>query len=162
MSVTNVLVVDDDIAICRIVHRMLTDEQYQVQTSQSVGDALGAIEEKPFDVYVMDYKLPDGSGLDVAERIRSKGSAAPIILMSGYDRNTVGSRAEKLCITDFLEKPFSREIICKAVKKAIGSRPSAVPAAVSEPESFQAKKSWHLGFLPRRPGEIKPPWQKAK
>src|ERR1700726_2911694 len=88
MSVTNVLVVDDDIAICRIVHRMLTDEQYQVQKSQSVGDALGAIEEKPFDVYVMDYKLPDGSGLDISERIRSKWGAAPIILISGYDRNT--------------------------------------------------------------------------
>jgi hypothetical protein len=48
--------------------RMLSDEQYQAQTSQSVFDALGAIEQKPFDAYVMDYKLPDGSGLDVAER----------------------------------------------------------------------------------------------
>ena len=53
---------------------MLSDEQYQAQTSQSVFDALGAIEQKPFDAYVMDYKLPDGSGLDVAERICSKGS----------------------------------------------------------------------------------------
>jgi two-component system response regulator FixJ len=81
----NVLVVDDDIAVCRILHRMLSDEQYQVKTSQSVVDALAAIEQKPFDAYVMDYKLPDGTGLDVAERIRAKGSEAPIILISGYD-----------------------------------------------------------------------------
>ena len=66
MSSTNVLVVDDDPAICRIIGRMLSDEQYQVQTSQSVFDAFAAIEQKPFDAYVMDYKLPDGSGLDVA------------------------------------------------------------------------------------------------
>ena len=64
---------------------MLSDEQYQVQTSQSVADALGAIEQKPFDAYVMDYKLSDGTGLDIAERIRSKWGATPIILMSGYD-----------------------------------------------------------------------------
>ena len=51
---------------------MLSDEQCKVQTSQSVADALGAIEQKAFDVYVIDFKLPDGSGLDVAERIRSK------------------------------------------------------------------------------------------
>jgi DNA-binding NtrC family response regulator len=88
-SGNNVLIVDDDNAVCRIVQRMLSDEQYQVQTSQSVADALGAIEQKPFDAYVLDYKLPDGSGLDVAERIRSKGSEAPIILISGYDASSV-------------------------------------------------------------------------
>ena len=85
MSVTNVLVVDDDVAVCRIVHRMLSDEKYKVQTSQSVADAFDAIEQKSFDVYVIDFKLPDGSGLDVAERIRSKWGGSPIILISGYD-----------------------------------------------------------------------------
>jgi DNA-binding NtrC family response regulator len=117
----NVLVVDDDNAVCRIVERMLSHEQYQVQTSQSVADALLAIEQKPFDAYVMDYKLPDGSGLDVAERIRSKGSEVPIILISGYDTTMVASRAEKLNIFDFLQKPFSQEMICSALEKAIGS-----------------------------------------
>jgi DNA-binding NtrC family response regulator len=105
---------------------MLSDEQYQVQTSQSVADALGAIEQKPFDAYVLDYKLPDGSGLDVAERIRSKGSEAPIILISGYDASSVPTRAEKSRIFDFLQEPFSRETICNAVKKAIGSPKGAL------------------------------------
>ena len=116
---TNVLVIDDDNAVCRIVQRMLSDQHYQVQTSQSVADAILAIEQKSFDAYVIDYKLPDGSGLDVAERIRSKGSAAPIILMSGYDTSSVASRAEKFHAF-FLQKPFSREKICNALKKAIG------------------------------------------
>ena len=111
----NVLVVDDNNAIRRIVQRMLSDEQYQVQTSQSVADAYRAIEQKPFDAYVMDYKLPDGTGLDVAERIRSKGNEAPIILMSGYDTSTVASGAERFHAF-FLQKPFSREMICNAVK----------------------------------------------
>jgi two-component system response regulator HydG len=123
----NVFVVDDDIAVCRILHRMLSEEQYTVQTSQSVADARAAVEQKSFDVYVVDYKLPDGSGLDVAERIRSKWGATPIILISGYDPSAVALRAEKLGISDFLEKPFSRETISNAVKKAIGP-----PKAASE------------------------------
>ena len=121
MNITNALVVDDDIAVCRIIHRMLSDEQYEVETSQSVADALQAIEQESFDVYVIDYKLPDGSGFDVAERIRSKWGPAPIIIISGYDPSAVALRAAKLGISDFLEKPFSREMICNAVKKAIGS-----------------------------------------
>ena len=123
MSVTFVLVVDDDVAVCRILHRMLSDEHYQVQISQSVADAVAAIEQKFFDVYVLDYKLPDGTGLDVAERIRSKGSQAPIILISGYDPGAVALRAEKLRIFDIIEKPFSRATICEAVKRAIGFSP---------------------------------------
>ena len=126
MNITNALVVDDDIAVCRILHRMLSEEQYKVETSQSVADALAAVEQKPFDVYVMDYKLPDGSGLDVAERVRSKWGATPIILMSGYDASAVALRAEKLGISDFLEEPFSRETICNAVKKVIGSPKGAL------------------------------------
>src|ERR1700733_6079636 len=116
----NVLVVDDDMAVCRIVQRMLADDRYTIQICQSVANALSAIEQKLFDVYVMDYKLPDGTGLDVAERIRSKGSEAPIILISGYDPSTVAVRAEKLRISDIIEKPFSRATICTAVSKAMG------------------------------------------
>jgi DNA-binding NtrC family response regulator len=144
MNNTAILVVDDDVAVCRILHRMLSDEQCKVQTSHSVVDALKAVEEKPFDVYVMDYKLPDGSGLDVAERIRSKWGAAPIILISGYDPGTVALRAEKLRISEFLEKPFSREIICSAVKKALDSAPAHPPPVVaSKSESSQTKGFWH-------------------
>src|SRR5580698_5773011 len=120
MNNPTILVVDDDPAVCRILHRMLSDEQYQVQVSQSVADAGTAIEEKLFDAYVMDYKLPDGTGLDVAELIRSKGSQAPIILISGYDPSAVALRAEKLRIHDIIEKPFARATICTALKKAIG------------------------------------------
>jgi DNA-binding NtrC family response regulator len=133
MSVTYVLVVDDDAGVCRIVQRMLSNEQCKVQTSQSVADALGAIEQKAFDAYVIDFKLPDGSGLDVAEGIRSKWGATPIILISGYDPAAVALRAEKLSISDFIEKPFSREIICEAVTKAVGSSKKAPKVSPVEP-----------------------------
>src|ERR1700735_229769 len=106
MSFTEVLVVDDDVRICQIVQRMLSNQQCKVQTSQSVADALGAIEQKAFDAYVIDFKLPDGSGLDVAERIRAKWGASPIILISGYDPAAVALRAGQLDIFEFLQQPF--------------------------------------------------------
>jgi DNA-binding NtrC family response regulator len=137
----NVLVVDDDMAVCRILHRMLSDEEYQVHVSQSVADALAAIEVKLFDVYVLDYKLPDGTGLDVADRIRSKGSKVPIILISGYDPSAVALRAEKLHIFDIIEKPFSRAMICDAVKKAIGFSAVADPPDLKPIRPKSGKKS---------------------
>jgi two-component system response regulator HydG len=122
----SVLVIDDDAAFCRIIQRSLCEENYKVHISHSVADALTAIEQKLFDAYVMDYKLPDGSGFDVAERIRSKGSEAPIILITGCDISFVAARAKKFHVFVFLQKPFSREAICNAVKKAIGSPKGAL------------------------------------
>jgi two-component system response regulator HydG len=125
----SILVVDDDIAICRIIQAMLASEQYKIQTTHSVSDALTAIDQSPFDVYVLDYKLQDGSGLEIAERIRSKWGAAPIILVSGYERGFFASSAEKLAITQFIEKPFSRETMCNEVKISIGASPDTDPPA---------------------------------
>jgi DNA-binding NtrC family response regulator len=149
MNVTNVLVVDDDAAVCRILNRMLSDEQYQVQISQSVADAHEAIEKKLFDAYVLDYKLPDGTGLDVADRIRSKGSKAPIILISGYDPSAVALRAEQLHIFDFVEKPFSRATICDTVKKAIGFFPVSEPELPNPAISKRTKQKLARKGLPK-------------
>ena len=122
MRKTNILVVDDDLAICQMLARMLSaDGRHRVRISQSVAEAGAAIEEKLFDVYVVDYNLTDGTGLDLAGRIRSKGSEAPIIVLSGCDPNFVALRAEELRIFDIIEKPFSRATICNAVEKAIGA-----------------------------------------
>jgi two-component system response regulator HydG len=120
MRNVSVLVVDDEIEVCKILHRMLSIDPYRVQTCHSVATAVAAIEQTLFDLYVVDYKLPDGSGFDVAERIRSKGSGTPIILLSGYDPDEVALTAKKLGIFKVLQKPFSREMIVNAVKKAIG------------------------------------------
>ena len=150
MRNVNVLVVDDEIEVCKILHRMLSMDQYQVQTSHSVADALRCIEDKLFDVYVVDYKLPDGCGLDIAERIRSKGSAAPIILISCDNTSSVASRAEKFRIFDFLQKPFSREMMCNAVKKAIGSLPVNPPPGALE--RSKAKPPFFLQAMVRAIG----------
>jgi DNA-binding NtrC family response regulator len=120
MSTSSVFVLDDDVGVCRILNRMLSLEEYEVRTSQSVKEAVTAIEEKSFDAYLLDYRLRDGTGLDVAERLRSKGSSAPIILMSGYDLSGIASRAETLRVFDMIQKPFSRDSLCIALKNSIG------------------------------------------
>jgi len=133
MSTPKVFVLDDDVGVCRILNRMLSLEEYEVRTSQSVKEAVTAIEEKSFDAYILDYRLRDGTGLDVAERIRSKGSSAPIILMSGYDLSGIASRAETLRVFDMIQKPFSRDQLFIALKNSIG--PAAdTPGTTGEDE----------------------------
>jgi DNA-binding NtrC family response regulator len=157
MNISQVLVVDDDEAVCRIVDRMLSGDQYAVRATNSVAAALKIIEQESFDVYVLDYKLPDGSGLDVAGRIREKRGSASIILMSGYDPSAVALRAGQLHITEFLQKPFSRETLCEAVKMAIDSSSSPVTAE-SNSDSSSVRKPLQISFIPRL-DDSKVPWK---
>ena len=118
MSTASVFVLDDDLSVCRVVDRMLCLEDYEVQTSQSVEEAVSAIEEKSFDAYVLDYRLRDGTGLDVAEQLRSKGSGAPIILVSGYADRTPTDDATAIGAS-FLQKPFSLDALARLVRTRI-------------------------------------------
>jgi two-component system, NtrC family, response regulator HydG len=154
MNIAHVLLVDDDNAVCRIVRRMLSHESYEVRASSSVSDALKVIEQESFDVYLLDYKLRDGSGLEVAGRIREKWGSVPIILISGYDPSEVALRAHQLRITEFLQKPFSRETLCELVKKVIAASSSSTPG---ESDS-EAKKPLLMNFIPRL-DESKVPWK---
>jgi two-component system, NtrC family, response regulator HydG len=157
MNISHLLVVDDDDAVCQIVERMLLGQGYEVRAANSVTSALKMIEKESFDVYVLDYKLPDGSGLDVAVRIREKRAAAPIILISGYDPGAVALRAGQLSITEFLQKPFSRIMLREAVKRAIDASASPIPAE-SDSEGSSPRKPMLISFIPRL-DESKVPWK---
>jgi len=127
MNVHRVLVLDDDIGVCTVLSRILA-EHYDVHTSQSVGGVADTLVEKSFDAYLLDYRLPDGTGLQVAEKVRQQGITAPIILISGYGASDIAAKATTLGISDVLQKPFTRETICSALDRALTQPlPVAVP-----------------------------------
>ncbi len=154
MNTPRVFVLDDDLAVCRVINRMLSLEEYEVRTSQSVEEAVAAIEGKRFDAYVLDHRLPDGSGLDVAERLRAKGSGAPIILISGYDFEGIAARAKGLRVFDIIQKPFSRDTLCNALKKSIESAPTVsssnggeVNTSLGEPPKKRSRNAIQIGSI---------------
>jgi DNA-binding NtrC family response regulator len=129
---------------------MLSLEEYEVRTSHSVEEAVTVIKEKPFDAYVLDYRLRDGTGLDVAEQLRSRGSSAPIILMSGYDLSGIAARAKTLRVFDMIQKPFSRDELCIALKKSIGAAPAATPNGAGPTNTNGAKASFTDPVAPKK------------
>ena len=114
-----ILVLDDDIGVCTVLTRILQDQQYDVYTSQSVISAAETLAERSFDAYLLDYRLADGTGLQVAEQVRQRGSNAPIILISGYGATDIAAKAITLDIFEVLQKPFTRETICNALERAL-------------------------------------------
>jgi two-component system, NtrC family, nitrogen regulation response regulator NtrX len=117
MAAKRVLIVDDEQNIGRSLRMILEREGYAVTACQSVGefDALRA----PADAYLLDVRLPDGSGLDLLRSIRQADDRAPVIMISGHATIADAVEATRAGAFDFLEKPLSREKVLIALKNAL-------------------------------------------
>lgn len=101
------LVVEDDLRLAKLLEQELTHGGYRVEVANTGTDALIRADEREFDLVILDLNLPDIDGLEVAERLRSDGNAASILMLTA--RGDVNSRVEGLYAgaSDYLTKPFS-------------------------------------------------------
>jgi two-component system response regulator MprA len=111
-----VLLVDDDAAIRRMLARTLVAEGYDVAVESGGGGALAAIELSAPDLVVLDIGLPDLDGLAVCRRLRGKGLALPILMLTA--RDAVSDRVAGLDAgaDDYLVKPFAPEELLARVR----------------------------------------------
>jgi two-component system response regulator MprA len=107
-------VVDDDPPLRRMLARTLTAEGFEVTVAADGGAALVAAERSAPDVIVLDVAMPAIDGLAVCRRLRSKGLATPILMLTA--RDAVADRVAGLQAgaDDYLVKPFAvQELIAR-------------------------------------------------
>ena len=110
------LLVDDDAPIRRMLERTLTAEGYSVQAAADGGAALAAVERSLPDAIVLDVTMPGIGGLAVTRRLRAKGLRVPILLLTA--RDAVHERVAGLDAgaDDYLVKPFDTDELSARVR----------------------------------------------
>ena len=118
------LVVDDDEDVLWALKMILVKGGFGVTTASSGAEALCWLEEHTCDLLLLDAKLGDIDGLELARRIRSETrSIAPVILVSGYfnkDDSLVQEGLARNLIAAFVTKPFRHAEILNAVHSVLG------------------------------------------
>jgi two-component system, OmpR family, response regulator MprA len=116
MAEAAILVVDDDAPIRRMLDRTLSAEGYVVETAADGGGALAAVERSAPDLIVLDVAMPGVDGLAVSRRLRAKGLAVPVLLLTA--RDGVSDRVAGLDAgaDDYLVKPFATEELLARVR----------------------------------------------
>ena len=104
-----VLVVDDDHSLRRMLERTLIAEGFAVQAVADGGAALAAIERAAPDLVVLDVAMPGMDGIAVCRRLREKGFGQPVLMLTA--RDAVADRVTGLeaGADDYLVKPFATE-----------------------------------------------------
>jgi DNA-binding NtrC family response regulator len=118
----SILVVDDEPAIQDILTWALTAEGYRVATAGSGEEALSRAEEEEFDIIVTDIVMPGLDGLEVLERSRVLNPRAAVIVMTAYAALETAIAALRRGASDYLEKPFSVDLLKERVQRLLQYR----------------------------------------
>ncbi|MCC6487910.1 MAG: sigma-54-dependent Fis family transcriptional regulator [Candidatus Hydrogenedentes bacterium] len=113
----NVLIIDDDVALCRSLEIILKREGHTVRTSNKGKTGLADLGENSYDVVFIDLVLPDLSGLEVIQSA-SVLSEALTVMITGVQDAKAGIQAIQLGAFDYVRKPLDRDELLSIVERA--------------------------------------------
>lgn len=118
-SPSRILYVDDDTDSCELARVLLNcfDSSWLITSAASAGEALALIEEEAFDLYVLDYNLPDMSGIELCRYIRQSDADTPIMFFSALARSSEISEAKAAGANKYLLKPNDLERFPETVNR---------------------------------------------
>jgi DNA-binding response OmpR family regulator len=121
---TNVLVIDDDASIVRVLARLLREDGHTVDTANDGPAALALIEYRIPDLILLDASLPTIGGVALCRQLRAMAVTAdtPIIMLTGTDTQERRDQAAGAGADDFIGKPYDPAVLRACVRTWIGQR----------------------------------------
>ncbi len=117
-----VLLVDDDEGICEAVGVFLESKGYEVERQEGCRGAEEAFRISRPDVVLVDYRLPDGTALDLLPSFRASDPTVPLIVLTGHGSIELAVRAIKEGAEQFLTKPVELEALEVVLQRALENR----------------------------------------
>lgn len=117
-----ILIVDDEPTTCMALTRALTLMGYQVDSALSGQEALARMNALPYDVMVLDLRLPDMKGEEVLQQARRIQPDLLVIILTAYASLDSAIAAVKAGAADYLLKPYSIHALEEAIAKALHRR----------------------------------------
>jgi CheY-like chemotaxis protein len=122
-----VLVVDDNATSRDIFQEMLESFSFEVSVAASGQEGITELEaagkDKPFELVIMDWKMPDMDGIEASQQIKDHKSLSkipPIIMVTAYGREEVMQQAEQVGLEGFLLKPVNPSMLFDSIMEAFG------------------------------------------
>ena len=106
-----ILLIEDSTATAAIVSDHLSENGYKCITTYNGRSGLSTTKSCHPDIILLDWELPDLSGIEVCERLRAQGFSLPIIMLTGRNEISDELTALKFGADDFIRKPAHKEVI---------------------------------------------------
>jgi len=118
----SVLIVDDEKLLVRTLSNALKEAGYRIAVAGSAEQAEKHVfGEPPFDLILLDNRLPKYSGVDVVKRVRDRAVRSKVILMTAYETPDVKAEAKRLKVERYMKKPFDLTALLEEIHGLIGN-----------------------------------------
>jgi DNA-binding NtrC family response regulator len=114
-----ILVVDDEEVVRQAYLRTLAGERCSVEAASDGADALRRMREAPYDVVLLDLRMPGMNGLDVLKAIKQSWPASEVVVVTGYPGIDTAKASVALGAHDYLAKPVGPDDIVHATRSAV-------------------------------------------
>ena len=121
MSERNILLVEDEEDLLELYKSFLESDGYVVETAAKGRDAVNKAKNKRFDMVILDIKLPDIMGDEVARELKAIDESVIIIMVTGFPSFQESIDALDLGIYDILLKPITADELLRAARDAFST-----------------------------------------
>ena len=122
MSPGSVLIIDDEAAIRESLQTLLEIEGYEVETASDGAEGLARLAERPYDLVLLDFALPERNGVEILQDIRERDSELAVIMITAYGTVENAVNAMQAGATNFIQKPWDNEKLLADIRAAVGRR----------------------------------------
>ena len=142
-----ILLIEDDVAFCKMLEKFLTRKQYAVIATFSAEEAKNTIKSEKFDLIITDLRLPNYDGIALMSELKITFPNVPVILMTGYSDVNTAVKAIKNGASDYISKPFNPEEVLLVIENVIqkSNQPKIVSPIISKTKS-ETKNDFVLGI----------------
>lgn len=114
-----ILIIDDEKNVLSSFKKILDQEGYGIQTSYNAQEGLDLVQNQPFDLLIMDIRMPGMSGLEAFSKFKEIDPKLPIIIMTAHGTTEAAIEAMQLGAFDYVIKPFEVPAMKQLIEKAL-------------------------------------------
>ncbi|HEY9006020.1 MAG TPA: sigma-54 dependent transcriptional regulator [Ohtaekwangia sp.] len=115
----SILVIEDDLTFSRILEGFLKKHKFTVELSHKGKDGLKTFTSGTFDLVLLDYRLPDATGMDILVDIKSASPDTPVIMMTSFSDIRTAVKAIKAGAFEYITKPVNPDELLMIVSQAL-------------------------------------------
>lgn len=115
----SILVVDDEDALRSVLSSELVNEGYEVRTAADGDEAIAELTKTPFDLVLLDIKMPRVNGFEVLKHIREGNNPTKVVMLTGFADLKNAIESKKLGADDFVSKPYDLVDLLTTIERVL-------------------------------------------